>query len=200
VISLVWERGREAKRLQKVLEDANIKLASVASRPLGVSGKAMLKALCDGESDPEALADLAKGKLRGKLPALRAALEGRFREHHALLVSHLLAHIEYLEETINSLSAEIEERVRPFARQVELLCTIPGVDERTAEVIIAELGPTWSAFQITATPPAGWRSAPETRNPRASERRARPARATAGFARRSSRPLTRPLGAPAIAT
>jgi transposase len=81
--SLVWERGREANRLQKVLEDANIKLASVASRPLGVSGKAML----------------------------RAALEGRFGGHHALLVSHLLAHIEYLEETINSLSAEIEERV-----------------------------------------------------------------------------------------
>ena len=149
--SLVWERGREASRLQKVLEDANIKLASVASRPLGVSGKAMLKALCDGESDPEALADLAKGKLRAKLPALRAALEGRFRGHHALLVSHLLAHIEYLDETINSLSGEIEERVRPFERQVELLCTIPGVGERTAEVIIAELGPDVERFSL---PPA----------------------------------------------
>jgi transposase len=144
--SLVWERGREANRLQKVLEDASIKLASVASRPLGVSGKAMLKALCDGESDPEALADLAKGKLRAKLPALRAALEGRFRGHHALLVSHLLAHIEYLDETISSLSGEIEERVRPFERQVELLCTIPGVGERTAEVIIAELGPDVERF------------------------------------------------------
>ena len=83
---------------------------------------------------------------RGKLPALRAALEGRFRGHHALLVSHLLAHIEYLEETISSLSAEIEERVRPFERQVELLCTIPGVAERTAEVIIAELGPDMERF------------------------------------------------------
>src|SRR6266516_4086761 len=144
--SLVWERQREANRLQKVLEDANIKLASVASRPLGVSGKAMLKALCEGESDPQALADLANGKLRAKLPALRAALEGRFRGHHAILVSHLLAHIEYLDETISSLSDEIEERVRPFERQVQLLCTIPGVAERTAEVIIAELGPDMSRF------------------------------------------------------
>jgi len=144
--SLVWERGREANRLQKVLEDANIKLASVASRPLGASGKAMLRALCEGEADPQALADLAKGKLRAKLPALRAALEGRFREHHALLVSHLLAHIEYLDETIEQLTAEVEERMRPFERQRELLCTIPGVAERTAEVIVAELGPDVERF------------------------------------------------------
>ena len=144
--SLTWERGREANRLQKVLEDANIKLASVASRPLGASGKAMLRALCEGESDPQALAELAKGKLRKKLPALRAALEGRFRAHHAVLVSHLLAHIEYLDETITQLTAEIEERLRPFERQRELLCTIPGVAERTAEVIIAELGPDVERF------------------------------------------------------
>lgn len=100
-----------------MLEDANIKLASVASRPLGVSGKAMLRALCEGESDPEALAGLAKGKLRATLPALRAALEGRFWEHHALLVSHLLARIEYLDETIAQLTAEIQDRMRPFERQ-----------------------------------------------------------------------------------
>jgi transposase len=144
--SLSWERGREANRLQKVLEDANIELASVASRPLGASGRAMLRALCEGESDPQALADLAKGKLRKKLPALRAALEGRFRAHHAVLVSHLLAHIEYLDETIEQLTAEIEERMRPFERQRELLCTIPGVAERAAEVIIAELGPDVEGF------------------------------------------------------
>jgi hypothetical protein len=118
----------------------------VASRPLGASGKAMLRALCEGESDPRALADLAKGKLRQKLSALRAALEGRFRAHHAVLVSHLLAHIEYLDETIAQLTAEIEERMRPFERQRELLCTIPGVAERTAEVIIAELGPDVERF------------------------------------------------------
>jgi transposase len=93
-----------------VLEDANIKLDCVASRPFGASGKAMLKELCEGNNDLIALADLAKGKLRAKLPALRQALEGRFREHHALLVSHLLAHIEYLDETIGQLSQEIEER------------------------------------------------------------------------------------------
>jgi len=92
--SLVWGRSREANRLQKLLEDANIKLGDVASDVLGASGKAMLRALCAGESDPEALAELAKGKLRAKLPALRLALAGRFSAHHALLVSHLLSHIE----------------------------------------------------------------------------------------------------------
>jgi transposase len=144
--SLVWERTREANRLHKVLEDANIKLDCVASRPFGASGKAMLKELCEGNNDPVALADLAKGKLRAKLPLLRQALEGRFREHHALLVGHLLAHIEYLDETINSISSEVEERMRPFERQRELLCTIPGVAERTAEVIIAELSPDMDRF------------------------------------------------------
>ena len=153
--SLVWERGREANRLQKVLEDANIKLASVASRPLGASGKAMLRELCEGNNDPVALADLAKGKLRAKLPLLRQALEGRFRGHHALLVSHLLAHIEYLDQTIGELSEEIEERMRPFARERELLCTIPGVAERTAEVILAELGPDMSRF-ATHRQAASW--------------------------------------------
>jgi transposase len=144
--SLVWERAREANRLHKVLEDANIKLDCVASRPFGASGKAMLKELCLGNNDPVALADLAKGKLRAKLPLLRQALEGRFREHHALLVSHLLAHVEYLDETIGQLSSEIEERMRPFEHKRELLCSIPGVAERTAEVIIAELGPDMDRF------------------------------------------------------
>src|SRR5215218_6007219 len=144
--SLVWERQREANRLQKLLEDANIKLGDVAWDVLGASGKAMLLALCRGESDPEALAELAKGELRTKLPALRLALEGRFRAHHALLVSQLLSHIEYLDETIASLSAEIEERLRPFESKRELLCTIPGVAERTAEVILAEFGPDMERF------------------------------------------------------
>jgi transposase len=92
--SLVWERSREANRLQKLLEDANIKLGDVASDVLGASGKAMLRALCAGEADPDALAERAKGKLRAKLPALRLALEGRFSAHHALLVSHLLSHVD----------------------------------------------------------------------------------------------------------
>src|SRR5918994_5942109 len=144
--SLVWERAREANRLQKLLEDANIKLGDVASDVLGASGKAMLSALCAGEADRDALAELAKGKLRAKLPALRLALEGRFSAHHALLVSHLLSQIDYLDETIASLSTEIEQRLRPFESKRELLCTIPGVAERTAEVVLAELGPDMGRF------------------------------------------------------
>jgi transposase len=144
--SLIWERQREANRLQKLLEDANIKLASVATRTLGVSGRAMLAELCEGRNDPGALAELARGKLRKKLPELRRALEGRFSSHHALIVSRLLAHVDYLDETIAELSAEIEERIRPFEREVGLLCTIPGVAQRTAEVILAEFGPDMSRF------------------------------------------------------
>src|SRR5438552_1120211 len=144
--SLVWERAREANRLQKLLEDANIKLSDVASDVLGASGRAMLAALCEGNNDPAALAELARGKLRAKLPALKAALQGRFSTHHALLLSHLLSHVDYLDGSIDSLSAEIEERLDPFERKRELLCTIPGVAERTAEVILAELGPDMSRF------------------------------------------------------
>ena len=144
--SLVWERQREANRLQKLLEDANIKLASVATRTLGVSGRAMLAELCEGRNDPEALAELARGKLRKRIPELRRALEGRFSSHHALIVSRLLAHVDYLDETIADLSAEIEERLRPFEREVELLCTIPGVAQRTAEVILAEFGHDMTRF------------------------------------------------------
>ena len=99
-----------------------------------------------GNNDPAALAELARGKLRAKLPALETALQGRFSSHHALLLSHLLSHIDYLDQSIDSLSAEIEERLDPFAQQRELLCTIPGVAERTAEVILAELGPDMGRF------------------------------------------------------
>jgi transposase len=144
--SLVWERQREANRLQKLLEDANIKLASVATRVLGVSGRAMLAELCEGRNDPEALAELARGKLRRKLPELRRALTGRFSSHHALIVSQLLSHIDYLEESIDALSAEVEERLRPLGHKVELLTTIPAVGVRTAEVILAELGADMERF------------------------------------------------------
>jgi transposase len=144
--SQVRERQREANRLHKVLEDAGIKLSSVASDVLGVSGRRMLSALCEGSADAEALADLAKGRLRAKLPALREALEGRFRGHHALLVSHVLAHLDFLDETIAALSEEIEERLCPFERELALLETIPGVGRRSAQVILSELGPDMSRF------------------------------------------------------
>ena len=151
----IEERTREAQRLDKVLQDAGIKLSSVASEILGVSGRTMLGALVAGERDPAALAELAKGALRRKLPALGEALVGRFSAHHALLVAEILAKLDYLEETIGRLSAEIERVVAPFGPQVELLRTIPGVDRRMAEALIAEIGVDMSRFG-TAARLASW--------------------------------------------
>lgn len=144
--SVIHERTREVQRLEKVLEDAGIKLSSVASDILGVSGRAMLEALIGGVRDPEQLADLAKRRLRRKIPELREALEGRFDVHHALLVSEMLARIDHADATIERLSAEIEQRMQPFRDLVALLDSIPGVDVRTAEVIIAETGGDMSRF------------------------------------------------------
>jgi transposase len=142
----IEERTREVQRLEKVLQDAGIKLSSVATRILGVSGRAMLDALVEGTTDPEVLAELARGRLRAKLGALREALEGRFSAHHALMVGKLLAHIDYLDESIAELSAEVERVIAPFSDEVELLDTIPGVDRRTAETLIAEIGVDMSRF------------------------------------------------------
>jgi transposase len=144
--SLIAERQREANRLHKVLEDAGIKLSCVASDVLGVSGRQMLDALLSGTRDPEVLAELARGRLRAKLPALRQALAGNFKPHHTVIVSHILAHLDYLEETIGTLTAEIETRLAPFARKAELLTTIDGVAARTSQVILAELGPDMDRF------------------------------------------------------
>lgn len=148
--SLIQERTREANRVHKVLEDANIKLASVATDILGVSGRAMLEALLHGTTDPEVLAELAKGRLRQKLPALRQALTGRFRDHHGFLVGQLLAHLDYLDEAIAQLSERIAEVLRPFEPQLERLMTIPTVKRRTAEVILAEVGTDMSRFPTAA--------------------------------------------------
>ena len=139
-----------ANRLHKALEDAGVKLASVASDILGVSGRAMLEALAQGTTDPEILAELARGRLRGKLPALRTALAGRFRSHHAFLVGQLLAHLDYLDEAIATLSTEIESHLAPFADQLTRLDSIPGINRRPAEVIIAELGVDMSVFPSAA--------------------------------------------------
>jgi transposase len=137
---LIQERQRAANRLHKLLQDAGIKLASVATDILGVSGRAMLEALVQGTTDPAVLADLARGKLRKKLPALREALAGRFRSHHAFLVSQVLAHLDYLDEAITTVSAEVDVRLAPFADPLTRLDTVPGIARRTAEVIIAEIG------------------------------------------------------------
>lgn len=142
----VEERTREAQRLDKVLQDAGVKLSSVASDVLGVSGRAMLQALVDGTRDPAVLAELAKGALRKKLPALRAALHSRFGPHHALLVGTILAKLDFLDEAITALSTEIAEVISPFGPAVALLKTIPGVDQRTAEGLVAEVGVDMTRF------------------------------------------------------
>ena len=112
----------------------------------GPVGSAMLAALIEGTTDPEILANLAKGKLRAKLPALRTALAGRFRAHHAFLVTQVLAHIDYVDEAIGVVSQEIEAHLAPFAAIVARLDEIPGINQRTAEVLIAELGVDMSVF------------------------------------------------------
>jgi transposase len=153
--SNIRDRQREANRLHKMLEDTGIKLDCVATDLLGKSGRAMLDALVSATTDPNVLADLARGQLRKKLPALRQALEGRFDSEHALVVGQILAHIDFLDESIDRLSAAIEEQIAPFAAAVELLCTIPGVQRRAAEVIIAETGGDMTAF-ATAGHLASW--------------------------------------------
>ncbi len=146
----IQERGREVQRVEKTLQDAGIKLSSVASEVLGKSARLMLDALICGTHDPELLADLAKGALRKKIPALREALQGRFTGHHALLIGQMLAQIDFLDETIQTLSEHIEELTRPFSREIELLDTIPGVDKRAAEMLLAEIGPDMSRFPTDA--------------------------------------------------
>jgi transposase len=144
--SLVDERTREVNRLHKLLESANIKLTSVASDIMGVSAQAMLAALLEGTNDPDVLANLAKGRLRSKLPELKKALEGRFRLHHRAVLGAILAHIDFLDQTIDDLGKEIATRTLPFATEIELLDGITGVNLKTVEVIISEIGVDMSKF------------------------------------------------------
>ena len=168
---LVQERARQANRLQKLLESANIKLASVATDTLGKSGRDMLAALIEGQTDVEVIAELARGRLRKKIPALKQALTGLMRPHHRFLLAQQLAHIDFLDEQINTLSQEIADHLEAdqtdqwqppdlepaqpepvpgqplsFNQAIALLDTIPGVNQRTAEVIVAELGTDMSRF------------------------------------------------------
>jgi transposase len=138
--SLIQERTAAANRLHKVLEGANVKIASVASDILGRSGREMLEALVAGETNPAVMAELARGKMRDKRAMLERALAGRFGPHQRFLVAEVLAHIDFLDETIERLSAEIGEREHPFEVVLERLDTIPGVGRRTAEIIVAEVG------------------------------------------------------------
>jgi transposase len=143
---LVGERTRAANRIQKVLEDANIKLASVASDVLGMSGRAMLLALIGGETDPEKLAELSKGRLREKLPQLRQALRGRVTEHHRFLLRLLLQQVSFLEGQQEQLEGRITEVLGPFEEKVQRLIEVPGISRTVAEVILAEVGTDLQTF------------------------------------------------------
>ncbi len=153
--ALVGERSAEVNRLQKTLEGANLKLASVATDPLGKSGRRILDALLTGTTDPAVLADLAQGKLRAKLPQLERALEGRVGSHQRFLLARQLAHLDDLDTLIEEVSAEIAERLRPFEAELARLDTIPGVGRRAAEILLAELGTDMSRF-LSAAHLASW--------------------------------------------
>jgi len=144
--SLLQERSAEVNRLQKTLEGANIKLAAVATDIMGKSGRDMLAALVAGRTDAAAMAQLARGKMREKLPQLEKALRGQFAAHQRFLVAQQLAHIDGLDDIIDRVSAEIAERVRPFEEEIEQVDTVTGIGRRTAEVLVAEVGTNLTRF------------------------------------------------------
>ena len=152
---LVAEKTRIANRIHKTLEDANIKLGAVATDILGVSGRQMLEALAGGEDDPTKLAELARQRLRAKIPQLRLALQGQLREHHRFMLRALLDHLTQLEELIARFNQRIEELMAPFAEAMQRLHAIPGVDRRTAENVLAEIGSDLGQFP-TAEQLASW--------------------------------------------
>jgi transposase len=167
---LTREKVGVANRIQKVLEDANIKLAAVATDVLGMSGRDMLEALIAGETDPEKLADLARKRLRVKIPALQLALQGRVTEHHRFLLRLHLDHVDHLGELIGRLGARIEEALAPFAEAAERLQTIPGISQRVAETVVAELGANMAQFP-TADHLASWAGMCPGNNESAGKRR-----------------------------
>jgi len=175
--TLVRERGRIVNRVEKLLESTNIKLSSVVTDVMGVSAKAMLSELAAGATDPQALASLAKGRLRNKMKELEAALTGTVDEHHRFILAQQLGHIDFLDEQLETMNQQISRHLEQMAQPstddqsgstepetdnrlswreaVELLDTIPGVDRRTAEVILAEIGLDMSQFP-TADDLASW--------------------------------------------
>jgi transposase len=149
------DRGRIVQRLEKFLESSGIKLSAVATDLTGVSARAMLEALVAGERDPKVLADLAKRTLRHKIPAVIDALQGRFTEHHAFMVSQYLAQLDTQQATIDALTGRIETVIAPFAETRDALVTIPGISQTVADVIIAETGADMTVFP-TAGHLASW--------------------------------------------
>jgi transposase len=143
---LIGEKAAVANRIQKVLADANIKLGSVASNVLGVSGRDMIEAVIRGEYDPVKVAELARRRLRSKIPQLQQALRGAVTEHHRFLLRSHLDHLSHLERLIDHYDERIDEALRPFAAEVRRLLTIPGVALRVAEVVLAEIGLDMARF------------------------------------------------------
>ena len=148
--TLTDERSREVNRVQKVLEDANIKLASVAADVMGVSGRAILEQLIQGKTDPVTLAELAKGRLREKRELLEKALVGLFKAHHRFMLIQHLSHIDFLDEQIAKLDAELDEQMRPFLAELNRWDQIPGINRRIAQVLIAEVGVDLKQFKDAA--------------------------------------------------
>jgi transposase len=153
--TFVRTRATLVNRVHKVLEGANIKLTSVATDVMGVSGRAILAAIVQGQSTPEAMAELARGRMRDKRELLAKALEGRVQAHHRFVLVELLGQIDSMDETIQRFNEQIEEYCRPFEEAVVLLDTIPGVGRETAEVIVSEIGTDMSRFP-TAEHLASW--------------------------------------------
>jgi transposase len=148
--SLVREQTREKQRLEKILEDAQIKLGSIIRDVHGVSGRQMLEAMIAGQRDPHMLADLAHGRMRVKIPQLRQALTGHFEDHHAFICAAMLRRIDALDIDIAHLDAKVEELIAPFTPAVDRLDEIPGVGRRAAQELIAEIGDTMTGFPTAA--------------------------------------------------
>jgi transposase len=147
---LVQYQSSIANRIQRLLEQCNVKLASVASDVLGVSGQAMLRALAAGETNPQRMADLAKKQLRKKIPALQLALEGCLLPHHRFLLSDMLEELDHIGSKIARMEQAIEEQMRPYQKAVDAWMTVPGVKQRLAWNLVAEVGPTVDAFPSAA--------------------------------------------------
>jgi transposase len=177
-------RAQEVQRLDKVLQDAGIKISSVASKVLGVSTRAMIEALIAGERDPAVLAEMARTRMRTKIPELTEVLVGRFAAHHAVVARAILDHIDFLDANITVLDEQIAERVNPFRAAVELLKTIPGWGQTVAEVFIAEAGVDMSRFP-TARHLAAWSGVAPANHESAGKRRPAGTRSGAAWLRRT---------------
>ncbi len=143
---IIRQRGQVVNRIQKVLEGANIKLSAVATDVVGVSGRAMLEAMVNGTEDPKVLAEMARGRLRNKRLELEEALNGLMNAHHRMILESMLRHLDFLDKEISQLDKEVAERMRPFEETIRRLTEMPGMGQRNAEEVLAEIGTDMSRF------------------------------------------------------